>query len=331
MGENMQNSKLCLERDGHRCRTCGSSENLSAAKLTDRNGEVSYNLSNLVTLCDVCVVAREEIKNYSRKNRVGVLLCGGKGTRLYPLTRTTNKHLLPVGIVPMAFHPIKTLRSMGVQRVLIIVDQCASAIMETIGSGKMFGMDFSYKVQDGAFGIADALYLAKDYVNEDTDEIVVMLGDNIFDNDAVDADVDLTFHDGVGELSHEACVYIKQVPNPEDYGIAVISDNAIDYITEKPKEFVGDMAVLGLYVYNPSVFEVIDKIEPSKRGELEISAVNDYYAQLNKLDYRVVNGYWADCGGSIQRYTEASLYGAKQANISEEEINTYKSTVFDSK
>jgi glucose-1-phosphate thymidylyltransferase len=329
----MNNERLCLERDGNRCRTCGSVNNLSAVKLIDRDGSVSFQLSNLITLCDVCKAERDNISKNQHQGRVGVLLCGGKGTRLYPLTITTNKHLLPIGICNMVFYPIKTLRKFGVKRVLIVVDQFASSIMNTLGSGKAFGMDFSYKVQDGAFGIADALYLAKDFINEETEEIITILGDNIFDNNELDTNISECFcSDKLGNPKHEACVYLKKVPNPEDYGIAVINDDGkIERIVEKPKEFIGDTAVLGLYVYRPSVFSIIEDITPSERGELEISSVNHKMAEQGLLDYRLVKGYWADCGGSIQRYAEASMFGAKQANVSAEEIDGFRSTVFDDK
>jgi glucose-1-phosphate thymidylyltransferase len=329
----MNNENLCLERDGNRCRTCGSVNNLSAIKLVDRDGSVSFHLSNLITLCDVCKTERDNIYKNKDQSRVGVLLCGGKGTRLYPLTLTTNKHLLPIGICNMVFYPIKTLRKFGVKRVLIVVDQFSSSIMNALGSGKAFGMDFSYKVQDGAFGIADALYLAKDFINEKTEEIVTILGDNIFDNNELDTNISECFYsDNLGFPKHEACVYLKKVPNPEDYGIAVINDDGkIERIIEKPKEFIGDTAVLGLYVYRPSVFSIIENIKPSNRGELEISSVNDKFAASGWLDYKIVNGYWADCGSSIQRYAEASMYGAKEAKVSAEEIDSFRAIVFDDK
>ena len=328
----MKNEDLCLERDANRCRTCGATKNLNAVKLINRDGAVSNHLSNLVTLCEDCRKERDYIRKNDINNRVGVLLCGGKGSRLMPLTRTLNKHELPIGICPMVFYPIKTLRTMGISRVLIVVDQFAASIMETVGSGKMFGMDFSFKVQDGAFGIADALYLAKDFVNEETKEIVVMLGDNIFDND--DLDVSRLTEQTVDNYwtNDDARVYLKRVKNPEDYGVAVVDKNQrVEKIVEKPKKFISDQAVLGLYIYRPNVFDVIEKIKPSNRGELEISAVNHYFAERGSLESREVNGYWADCGGSVKRYCEASLHGAKQANVSEEEINGFVSLVFDDK
>ncbi len=192
-----------------------------------------------------------------------------------------------------------------------------------LGSGKEFGMEFTYRVQEGAGGIADALYLAKDFVG-DAEEIVCVLGDNIFDNDELDTNI--TYSD-----YFEASVFVKKVSNPQDYGVAKIVDGKVVEIIEKPKTFISDMAVVGLYVYTPDVFSVIETVKPSPRGELEISSVNDYYASKGKLNYKMVGGYWADCGGSIHRYSEASLHGAKKANVSKDEIDGFVSVIFDEK
>ncbi|KKM65192.1 hypothetical protein LCGC14_1493740 [marine sediment metagenome] len=318
----MENKNLCLERDAFRCRTCGNKENIKVVKLIDRIGEISNHLSNLISLCDRCADIRHDLNNLSDNNKLGVLLCGGKATRMYPLTRTINKHLLPIGIIPMAFHPISTLQKMGIKRVVIVMDQCSTMITETIGSGRAFGMSFNYKVQDGAFGIADALSLAKDVARPD-DQIVCILGDNVFDNEKIDISFSTDFD--------QAYVYLKKVSDPKNYGIARLENNKILEIVEKPTEFVGDSAVVGLYIYPHDVFDVIEHIEPSSRGELEVTAINNFYIKNNRLNYRMVEGYWADCGGSIQRYAEASMYGAKKANVSEQEIDDFKAIVFDDK
>lgn len=315
----MINKALCIERDAGRCRICGTTENVDAYKLVERNGEIASHLSNLITLCEKCEEDRFSIPD---SNRLGVLLCGGRGTRLFPITRTINKHVLPIGVVPMSSYPIRTLRKLGVKKVVIVVDQFASEIMDTLGSGKAYGMDFCYKIQDGAFGIADALYLAKDEI-DDCNEIVCVLGDNIFDNDNLDSEISLG--------DDKACIFVKEVNNPEDYGVAVIENGKVQSIIEKPQDYISNMAVLGLYMYTTDVFDVIENIEPSDRGELEISSVNDYYAACEMLKYHTIKGYWADCGGSIQKYCAASLHGAKEANVSKEEINNFVSMVFDEK
>lgn len=325
--------RICLERDAHRCRHCGNdSEEVDVYQLVKRDGRLAWQLSNLVSLCGGCAAsAYDNRMQNSNSNRVGVILCGGRGTRLYPLTKFQNKHTLPIGLVPMLFYPLKTLREFGVYRVLMVIDrEAADHTIAMLGSGKEFGMDISYKVQEGAGGISEALYLAKDFAKPG-DEIVCILGDNIFDNSQIDTKVSLP-EDG----PFKACVYLKQVTNPEGYGVAVLEEcdstrNIVTKIVEKPKEFVSDMAVVGLYLYTYDVFNVIEAVKPSERGELEISSVNDHYAALGMLDSREVGGYWGDAGGSIQRYAECNMHGAKEANVSAEEIDGFRSVVFDDK
>jgi len=236
----------------------------------------------------------------------------------------------------MVFYPLKTLRAFGVCRTLVIVDREGSeGLIRMIGSGKEFGMDISYKVQEGAGGIAEALYLAKDFARRN-DEIVVILGDNVFDIDTLDTNIDFKYDNQFEEYKFKSCVYLKKVNNPEDYGVAVLEDHdkktkTVSRIIEKPKEFVSDLAVVGLYVYTNDVFHVIETIRPSDRGELEISSVNDHYASHGGLLYKEVSGYWSDCGGSIQRYAETSVYGAKKAKVSAEEMKGFITTIFDEK
>lgn len=316
---------LCLERDAHRCRHCGTNENCNVYQLNKRDGRLAWQLSNLISLCEDCKNAANENRKNIKSNKFGVILCGGRATRMYPITKFHNKHVLPIGIVPMIFYPLKTLRTLGVYRALVIVDrESASCTMQMLGSGKEFGMDLSFKIQEGAGGISEALYLAKDLAKPD-DQIVCILGDNIFDNKAIDADIELND-------SLKALVYLKQVSNPESYGVAVLDENSVvTKIVEKPKDYIGNMAVVGLYVYTYDVFRIIESIKPSERGELEISEVNDHYARLGQLGSKVVSGYWGDAGGSIQRYAECSMHGAKEAKVSAEEIDSFRSIVFDDK
>lgn len=316
--------QLCLERDARRCRHCGTTDELDVHQLVKREGRLAWQLSNLVTLCSGCWKASEASRANANSNRVGVMLCGGRGTRMYPLTMFQNKHTLPIGLTPMIFYPLKTLRALGAHRVLIVVDrEGADHTIAMLGSGKEFGMDIAYKVQEGAGGISEALNLAKDFVWP-TDELVCILGDNIFDNKELDTGVAL-------EKGKRACVFVKEVPNPEDYGVAVIEGGAVTKIVEKPKEYISNLGVVGLYIYTAGVFDVISQIKPSDRGELEISSVNDHYATQGQLQYKVVNGYWGDAGGSIQRYAECSMHGAKEANVSAEEIDNFRALVFDDK
>lgn len=314
--------QLCMERDAGRCRHCGTTKELDVCQLVKREGRLAWHLSNLITQCWDCKALAATPKS---PNRVGVMLCGGRGTRLYPLTMFQNKHTLPIGLIPMALYPIKTLQWFGVSRVLVVTDrEGTNETMKMLGSGKEFGIDISYKVQEGAGGISEALYLAKDFAKP-TDEIVCILGDNVFDNSKLETNINLT-SDG-----DKACVYVKEVSNPEDYGVAELEADMVKKIVEKPKTPVSNMAVVGLYVYTYDVFNVIESVVPSERGELEISSVNNMYAQQGSLQFRTVKGYWGDAGGSIQRYAECSMHGAKEANVSAEEIDTFRAIVFDDK
>ena len=317
----MENTKIAKERDANACRHCGNRENLEVIQLYPGNNTASWHLSNLITICKNCLDERNVSESSMYSDRVGVLLAGGRGTRLAPLTLTQNKHMLPIGIIPMIFYPLKTLRSLGCKRILVVVDrQNSTAIMEALGSGKEWGLDITYKVQEGASGIAKALYLAKDFV-KDEKEILCVLGDNVFGD----------IKEGISLDGNQACVVVKSVPNPEDYGVAQIENGQVIKIVEKPKSFISNLAVLGLYLYTTDVFKVIDNIQPSARGEYEISTVNDHYASINKLKYDTLNCYWIDAGSNIAKYSEANMYGAKQANVSIEEIDTFKSIVFDNK
>lgn len=324
MSDFIENAKrLCMERDANRCRHTGVTENLVVKQLVPREGPLGWHLSNLITLSQEEAAEADYVRTHGKDNRVGVVLAGGKGTRLYPLTKFQNKHTLPIGLVPMLFYPIRTLRAFGCKRVLIVLDrEGASSIIEMLGSGKEFGMDFSFKIQEGAGGISEALYLAKDFAKPG-DEIVCVLGDNIFDIPAIDKDVNLN--------GDKACIFVKKVSNPSAYGVATIENGKVSKIVEKPKKFVSDLAVVGLYLYTYDVFNTIKNVKPSDRGELEISSVNDHYASLGKLQYKMVNGYWGDAGGSIQRYAECSMHGAKEAKVSAEEIDHFRALVFDDK
>lgn len=318
MSENL--NKLCMERDAYRCRHCGIENDLTVVNTSTTE---RYNFSNLFTLCQNCANEREELIRDSRPNRVGILLCGGKGTRLYPMTRLINKHLLPTGILPTVFYPLKTIRALKISRVMIIVDRESGApMMELLGSGAEFGLQISYKVQEGAGGIADALNLARGFA-QDGDEIFCILGDNIFDNAAIKK-----FE---GLENNDACVWLKEVENPIAYGVATIEKGKVIKIVEKPKEPETNLAVVGLYAYTTKVFSIIPEIEPSSRGELEISAINDYFAKKGTLAYQKVEGYWGDMGGSASRYSECFLHGASKANVSAQEIDNFRSIVFGDK
>ncbi|MDE0426104.1 MAG: sugar phosphate nucleotidyltransferase [Candidatus Poribacteria bacterium] len=220
----------------------------------------------------------------------GVILAGGLGTRLHPLTKVTSKHLLPVGNEPMVFHSVKQLTTAGVTDILIVTNpQYVGDFVNALGSGKDFGCEFTYRVQEEAKGIAHALALAEGFANNGS--IAVLLGDNIFETSIRHAADDFLAQ------SKGARVLLKQVPDPERYGVAVLDGNdRIVAIEEKPERPKSNYAVVGVYFYDVSVFDIIRTIEPSARGEYEITSVNNAYMQRGELAYSFVQGKWMDAG-----------------------------------
>tara|TARA_Y100000310_G_scaffold96377_1_gene94147 strand:- start:506 stop:1213 length:708 start_codon:yes stop_codon:yes gene_type:complete len=225
----------------------------------------------------------------------GVLLAGGTGSRLLPLTKVTNKHLLPVYDKPMIYYPIETLKSMGIKDILIVsgAEHCGH-ILNLLGSGRERGLSLSYEIQDEAGGIAQALGLAESFAAGDS--VAVILGDNIF-QDKLD----------VSDFKEGARVFLKEVKDPERFGVAEIEENKIKSIEEKPKSPKSNFAVTGLYVYENSVFDIIKTIKPSERGELEISDVNSSYVQTGKISFNILEGYWSDAG-TFESLHRASSY-----------------------
>lgn len=214
----------------------------------------------------------------------GIVLAGGTGSRLLPLTKVTNKHLLPIYNKPMIYYPIETLTSMGIKEILIVSGPGhAGHFLNLLGSGKEFNAKFSYAIQEEAGGIAQALGLAEDFADEEP--ITVILGDNIFEEK-----FDLK------EYSSGAMLFLKKVPDPQRFGVAEVKDDKIISIEEKPKEPKSDYAVTGLYVYDSEVFDIIKTLKPSNRGELEITDVNNAYLKKNKLNANFIKGYWTDAG-----------------------------------
>ena len=219
----------------------------------------------------------------------GVILAGGLGTRLHPLTKVTSKHLLPVGNEPMIFHCVKQLTSSAITDILIVTNpEYVGDFVRVLGGGAEFGCEFTYRVQEEAKGIAHALALAEGFAAGG--RIVVFLGDNVFESPIRPAVADfLAQREG-------ARVMLKQVPDPRRYGVAVLDDNRIVAIEEKPPRPQSDYAVVGVYFYDGAVFDIIRTIEPSARGEYEITAVNNVYLRRGLLEYSVVQGRWVDAG-----------------------------------
>jgi glucose-1-phosphate thymidylyltransferase len=217
----------------------------------------------------------------------GIVLAGGTGSRLYPLTKVTNKHLLPVGNKPMIFYPIEKLTGAGIEEILIVTGtEHMGDVVNLLGSGKDYGCRFTYKVQDEAGGIAQALGLAENFVGSDS--MTVILGDNIFETDLTMA---VQNYPGKG-----AQILVKQVEDPERFGVAEIEGDQVVGIEEKPDQPKSDYAVTGIYMYDASVFDLIKHLKPSNRGELEITDVNNDYIRRGEMKYSVLDGWWTDAG-----------------------------------
>lgn len=219
----------------------------------------------------------------------GIILAGGKGTRLYPLTKVTNKHLLPVGKEPMVFNPIKQLVSAEIDEILIVTStEHMGDIVNLLGSGKQFGVNFTYKVQEEAGGIAHALRLGENFANKE--KIVVVLGDNVATK-SIKPYVDNFRKQKIG-----ARVLLKEVNEPTRYGIAALDEQKIVEIEEKPDNPKTRFAVIGYYMYDEKVFDFIKQQRISERGEYEITDVNNEYIKRGEMEYDVLEGDWTDAG-----------------------------------
>lgn len=220
----------------------------------------------------------------------GVVLAGGKGTRLGNLTRATNKHLLPVGTKPMIFHPIEKLVSAGIRDILIVTGtEHMGSVVNSLGSGKDFDCEFTYKVQDEAGGIAQALGLAHHFAG--FEKFVVILGDNIFEDDITDFVNEFRKQPAGGKI------ILKDVEDPQRYGVVEFGDeDEIVSIEEKPEKPRSSFCVTGIYMYDHNIFHIIDTLKPSGRGELEITDVNKILMGRKQLSYGELKGWWTDAG-----------------------------------
>lgn len=218
-----------------------------------------------------------------------IILAGGTGSRLYPLTKVTNKHLLPVGKYPMVFHPVYKLKQAGLTDILIVTGkEHMGDVVNLLGSGSEMGVSFTYKVQDEAGGIAQALGLAEQFVGED--QMVVLLGDNVFADD-ITPYVSNFRNQVIG-----AKILIQQVPDPTRFGVPELEGNRIISIEEKPQSPNSNFAVTGIYMYDHRVFDMIKSLKPSSRGELEITDINNAYIERGELTFDVLQGWWTDAG-----------------------------------
>jgi glucose-1-phosphate thymidylyltransferase len=216
----------------------------------------------------------------------GIILAGGTGSRLYPLTKVTNKHLLPVYDKPMIYYPLQTLISAGITEIMIVSGRGhAGHFLELLGSGIEFGVSLTYEIQEKAGGIAEALGMARNWA--DDENIAVILGDNIFQDD---------IKQDVASFGNGAKIFLKEVPDARRFGVAELNGDRVISIEEKPSHPKSSFAVTGLYLYDPEVFSVIENLKPSGRGELEITDVNNAYLQKGCMHFSVLQGYWSDAG-----------------------------------
>jgi glucose-1-phosphate thymidylyltransferase len=231
----------------------------------------------------------------------GLILAGGSGTRLFPLTLVTNKHLLPVYDRPMIYYPLETLRGMGVTEAMIVVGgRSVGDILELLHDGSDFGMELTYRYQRGALGIAHALGLARNYAG--TDALAVVLGDNILQGSI------RGFANKFLSGSAEAGVVLKEVDEPHRFGVAEFgADGHVIGFEEKPKRPKSNMIPIGVYLFRPSVFNVLRGLKPSKRGEFEITYVLNEYVSRNALIDHRYDGEWADAGTIESLLASASL------------------------
>ena len=229
----------------------------------------------------------------------GVILAGGLGTRLHPLTKVTNKHLLPVYDKPMIYYPIEALVKAGIEDVLVVTGgNSAGDFLKLLGNGRDFGLPtMNYTYQEGEGGIADALRLARHFADEDP--IAVILGDNIFEKSIRHA------VDGFKAQGQGARILLKEVEDPERFGVPELDGEKVVRIEEKPSDPKSNYAVVGIYMFDNQVFDVIETLKPSDRGELEITDVNNWYIEQGQMQWSVMDGWWTDAGqfDSLRRAT----------------------------
>ena len=234
----------------------------------------------------------------------GVILAGGTGSRLFPLTKVTNKHLLPVFDKPMIFYPLLTLINAGIKDIMIVTGgESIGDFMKLLGSGLEWGAKFTYRCQEGAGGIPVALGLAKEFVGND--KFVAILGDNIME-DSIKDEVE-KFDKG----NKSAKIFLKKVPDPERFGLAEVKDGKIVATYEKPEKPVTDLAILGIYFLDYKAFDVIPNLKPSGRGELEITEVLDYYIKNNDMDHAITDSFWIDAGTFGSLHTAHNFAASK--------------------
>jgi glucose-1-phosphate thymidylyltransferase len=238
----------------------------------------------------------------------GVVLAGGLGTRLYPLTKVTNKHLLPVYDKPMVYYPIQCLVNAGIKDIMIVTGgNSAGHFLQLLGNGAEFGLkDLHYTYQQGEGGIADALKLAENFI--DRDKVCVVLGDNVIEGNIKRA------VEGFRQQERGAKIILKEVNDPERFGVATHVGGKVTKIVEKPKKPESNLAVIGIYMYDSQVWDIIRTLRPSDRGEFEITDVNNAYLARGQLQAEVLEGWWTDAGTFESLHRASCLVAEGGAN-----------------
>jgi len=246
------------------------------------------------------------------KRLKGVILAGGTGSRLYPLTKVTNKHLLPVYDKPMIYYPLETLKKMGCKDIMIVSgrEHCGD-ILNLLGSGREMGLKLSYEIQDEAGGIAHALGLTERFVG--SSNVAVCLGDNIFDDEITTNDLE--------DFSGGSRIFLKEVHDPQRFGVAEVRNVdkcSVISIEEKPNKPKSNLCVTGLYIYDSNVFNYIKSLTPSDRGELEITDVNNFYVRDGLMSCHFLESWWSDAGTFESLLKASSLVANKKLCICED-------------
>lgn len=234
----------------------------------------------------------------------GLILAGGAGTRLHPITKAINKHLIPIGKDPMIYYPIRTLVASGITDIMVVSSaHSIGAIAELLSSGQNFGCNFYFRVQEQPLGISDGIRLARQFTGRD--RLMVMLGDNL---------VTETFAEAVQDFERSALgcrIFLKELPSVEGLGVAVMENGRVTAVVEKPQKYVSNFAVTGIYLFDSRCFDLIDKFYPSNRNELEVTDLINTYIQMEACDSRVLTGIWLDAGTFESLRRAASLFGGE--------------------
>jgi glucose-1-phosphate thymidylyltransferase len=235
----------------------------------------------------------------------GIILSGGSGSRLRPLTKITSKQLLPIYNRPMIYYPLNTLIKAGIKEILIIISpERAGDYLNLLGSGKQFGVKFTYEIQDKPEGLAQAFIIGENFI--DDENVTMILGDNIFVDD---------FSADIKQFKSGAKIFAKQVNDPKRFGVVKFDKNMkAEKIVEKPQSFLSDYAVTGLYIYDQQIVEIAKNLKPSARGELEITDVNNWYLKRNQLSVGKVKGEWLDAGTFESLFAAQKLAKEKLSN-----------------